>query len=458
MNMKRLLLSTLLSVMSLFAIQAQDVLSSTNKENIDKLVQNAVSSDLAWDRLTYMADTFGPRFSGSQNLEDALDWILEEMQKDGFDKVWGQPVMVPHWVRGEERATLISPRKQELPMLGLGGSVATPEGGITAEVIVVKSFEELESVKDEVKGKIVLYNAEFTSYGRTVQYRMNGAIEAAKLGAVASIIRSVGPFSMQTPHTGTMNYEEGVDKIPHAAITVEDAMMIQRMYDRGNKIEIHLDMNAKTLPDFESRNIIAEIKGSEYPNQIIVLGGHIDSWDVGQGVMDDGGGSIASWEAARLLIKNGIRPKRTIRVVLWANEENGLRGAAEYHRWVKEEENSLNNHVLAMESDAGVFDPIGFGFTGSDRGFEILTEIGKTLKPIESGTVTKGGGGADIGPLMNDGVPGMGLVVDGEKYFWYHHTAADTMDKLDKDDFNECVATMATFAYAVADIEERLPR
>ncbi|MFP8488469.1 M28 family metallopeptidase [Gracilimonas sp. Q87] len=456
--MKRLLLSTLLSVMSLFAIQAQDVLSSTNKENIDKLVQNAVSSDLAWDRLSYMADTFGPRFSGSQNLEDALDWILEEMQKDGFDKVWGQPVMVPHWVRGEERATLISPRKQELPMLGLGGSVATPEGGITAEVIVVKSFEELESVKDEVKGKIVLYNAEFTSYGRIVQYRMNGAVEAAKLGAVASIIRSVGPFSMQTPHTGTMNYEEGVDKIPHAAITVEDAMMIQRMYDRGNKIEIYLDMNAKTLPDFESRNIIAEIKGSEYPNQIIVLGGHIDSWDVGQGVMDDGGGSIASWEAVRLMIKNGIRPKRTIRVVLWANEENGLRGATEYHRWIKEVENSLNNHVLAMESDAGVFDPIGFGFTGSDRGFEILTEIGKTLQPIESGKVTKGGGGADIGPLMNDGVPGMGLVVDGEKYFWYHHTAADTMDKLDKDDFNECVATMATFAYAVADIEERLPR
>ncbi|MDZ7807078.1 MAG: M28 family metallopeptidase [Gracilimonas sp.] len=387
-----------------------------------------------------------------------LDWILEEMHKDGFDKIWAQPVMVPHWVRGEESATLVSPRKQDLPMLGLGGSVATPEGGITAEVIVVKSFEELESIKDEVKGKIVLYNAEFTSYGRTVQYRMNGAIEAAKLGAVASIIRSVGPFSMQTPHTGTMNYEDGIKKIPHAAITVEDAMMIQRIYDRGAKIKIHLEMNAKTLPDFESRNVIAEIKGSEFPDEIIVLGGHIDSWDVGQGVMDDGGGSLAAWEAVRLMIKNGIRPKRTVRVVLWANEENGLRGATEYHRWVKEEENTLDNHILAMESDAGVFDPIGFGFTGSDRGFKILTEIGKTLQPIESGKITRGGGGADIGPLMNDGVPGMGLVVDGEKYFWYHHTAADTMDKLDKDDFNECVATMAAFAYAVADIEERLPR
>ncbi|WP_103664830.1 M28 family metallopeptidase [Gracilimonas amylolytica] len=458
--MKHLLLSTILCLLSLTVTQvkAQDVLTPTNTENINDLVEAAVSSDLAWNRLSYMADTFGPRFSGSQNLEDALDWIIQEMEKDGFDKVWAQPVMVPHWVRGKEKATLVSPREQDLPMLGLGGSVATPEGGITAEVVVVKSFEELEKVKDEVKGKIVLFNSEFTSYGRTVQYRMNGAIEAAKLGAVASIIRSVGPYSMQTPHTGTMNYEDGVKKIPHAAITVEDAMMIQRMYDRGDAIRIHLEMNARTLPDFESRNIIAEIKGTEHPEEIIVLGGHIDSWDVGQGVMDDGGGSIAAWEAVRLMIKNGIRPKRTVRVVLWANEENGLRGATEYHRWVKEDEKSLDDHVLAMESDAGVFDPIGFGFTGSERGFEILTEIGQTLRSIESGVVTKGGGGADIGPLMNDGVPGMGLVVNGEKYFWYHHTAADTMDKLDKDDFNECVATMAAFAYAVADIDERLPR
>jgi len=456
--MKHTLASIIICCLTFLTTQAQNTLNTTHEKNIDQLVEEALSSDLAWNRLTYMADTFGPRFSGSQNLEDAMDWIIEEMKNDGFDNVWGQPVMVPHWVRGEESATLTSPRKKDLPMLGLGGSVATPEGGITAEVIVVKSFEELESVKNEVKGKIVLYNAEFTSYGRTVQYRMNGAIEAAKMGAVASIIRSVGPYSMQTPHTGTMNYEEGVNKIPHAAITIEDAMMIQRMYDRGNKIEIHLEMNAKTLPDFESRNVIAEIKGSEYPDEIIVLGGHIDSWDVGQGVMDDGGGSIAAWEAVRLMIKNGIRPKRTVRVVLWTNEENGLRGATEYHRWVKIEERSLENHILAMESDAGVFDPIGFGFSGSERGFEILTEIGKTLEPIESGVVTKGGGGADIGPLMNDGVPGMGLVVEGEKYFWYHHTGADTMDKLDKDDFNECVATMAAFAYGVADIEERLPR
>lgn len=451
--------TTLLLITVFFQpVYAQSVLQGEHKENARNLIESATNSDLAWERLTYMADTFGPRFNGSENLENSLDWIIETMKNDGFDNVWEQPVMVPHWVRGEESATLISPREQDLPMLSLGGSIATPEDGITANVIVVKSFEELEKVKDQVKGKIVLFNAEFTSYGRTVQYRMNGAVEAAKHGAVASIIRSVTPYSMQTPHTGTMYYDDEVKKIPHAAITIEDAMMIQRLYNRGEDIKINLKISAETLPDAESRNVIAEIKGTEYPDEIIVLGGHIDSWDVGQGVMDDGGGSIAAWEAVRLMNKLGIKPKRTIRVVLWTNEENGLRGANEYHRWVKEDEQSLENHVLAMESDAGVFDPIGFGFTGSERAFEILSEIGKTLEPIESGKVTKGGGGADIGPLMQDGVPGMGLVVDGSRYFWYHHTAADTMDKLDKEDFNECVATMAVFAYAVADIDERLPR
>ncbi|MGN8226639.1 M28 family metallopeptidase [Gracilimonas sp. BCB1] len=438
-------------------MKAQSVLNNQHKEHAQQLIQKAMGSDVAWERLTYMADTFGPRFSGSENLENSIDWIVETMQEDGFDKVWTQPVMVPHWVRGEESATLLSPRKKDLPMLSLGGSVATPEGGLSAEVIVVKSFDELEKVKDQVEGKIVLYNAEFTSYGRTVQYRVNGAIEAAKHGAVASVIRSVGPYSMQTPHTGTMYYDEEVKKIPHAAITIEDAMLIQRLYDRGEKIEINLNIQAETFPDTESRNVIAEVKGTEFPDEIIVMGGHIDSWDVGQGVMDDGGGCIAAWEAVRLMNELGIKPKRTIRVVLWTNEENGLRGAEEYHRWVKEDEKSLENHVLAIESDAGVFDPIGFGFTGSERAYEILSEIGTTLDPIESGKVNKGGGGADIGPLMRDGVPGMGLVVDGSRYFWYHHTAADTMDKLDKEDFNECAATMAVFAYAVADIEEKLP-
>lgn len=456
---KYLLLFSLLLLISFSSVtHAQPNLSGEIITNSEALISEALENDIAWERLTYLADTFGPRFSGSENLENSIDWIVETMQNDGFDKVWTQPVQVPHWVRGEESAMLISPYEKELNMLGLGGSIATPEGGISAEVIVVKSFEELVQIKDEVSGKIVLFNAEFTSYGRTVQYRMNGAIEAAKYGAVASLIRSVTPFSMQTPHTGLMNYDADIEKIPHAAITLEDANLIQRLYDQGETIQIHLEMNAQTFPDTKSRNVIAEIKGTEYPDEIIVLGGHIDSWDVGQGVMDDAGGSLAAWEAVRLMKKLGIKPKRTIRVVLWTSEEVGIQGGNEYHRWVQEDEQSLENHILAMESDAGVFDPVGFGFSGSDEAFEILREIGRLLEPIESGAMIKGGGGADIGPLMRAGIPGMGLVVEGSKYFWYHHTNADTMDKLDKEDFNQCIATMAVFAYAVADLEDRLPR
>ncbi|MEX0608239.1 MAG: M28 family metallopeptidase [Balneolaceae bacterium] len=434
------------------------VTTNTHAIHAEELIESAMESDEAWERLVYLADTFGPRFSGSENLENSIDWIVETMESDGFDRVWTQPVKVPNWIRGEESAILTSPYKKNLPMLGLGGSIATPENGITAEVIVVQSFEELEQVSDKVEGKIVLYNVEFTTYGATVAYRTNGAVEAAKHGAVASLVRSVGSYSMQTPHTGVSRYQEGVQKIPHAAITVEDAMLIQRLYQRGEKVEITLKMEAETLPDADSRNVIAEVTGSEFPDEIIVMGGHIDSWDVGQGVMDDGGGCIAAWEAVRLMIELGIKPKRTIRVVLWTNEENGLRGAEEYHRWVKEDERSLENHVLAIESDAGVFDPRGFGFSGSEQAYEMLSEIGGHLESIDSGVVTKGGGGADIGPLMRDGVPGMGLTVDGSKYFWYHHTDADTIDKLEKTDFNECVATMAVFAYMVADIDERLPR
>lgn len=456
--MKRTL-STLFSIVFFStSLYAQTVLSPSQKDDANKIIKTALNQEVGWERLTYIGDTFGARLSGSESLENTIDWVVETMKKDGFNKVWTQPVMVPHWVRGEESATLISPHKDDLPMLGLGGSIATPKDGITAEVIVVKSFDELEKVKDQAKGKIVLYNAKFTSYGRTVRYRTQGAIEAAKLGAVASIVRTVGPFSMQTPHTGGMSYDENVPKIPHAAITIEDAMMLQRLYDRGEKIVINLKMSAKTLPDAKSRNIIAEIKGSEHPEEVIVMGGHIDSWDVGKGMMDDGGGIVASWEALRLIKELGLKPKRTIRVVLWVNEENGLRGGTEYHRWVKEDEKSIENHVLAIESDGGVFEPIGFGFTGSERAFDMLTEIGTTLNPIGSGNISKGGGGADIGPLMRDGVPGMGLQVDGTRYFWYHHSDADTIDKLDKDEFNKCIATMAVFAYEVADMQETLPR
>lgn len=454
----KLIFPTLLLVLMPLLAEGQPMIKQDHKAIADKLISSSLSNQTGFERLTYLTDYYGPRLSGSQVLEDGIDWVVQEMEKDGFDKVWTQPVKVPHWVRGNEYATLNVPISKKLPMASMGGSVGTPNKGITAEVMVVGSFDELENRKIEAKGKIVLFNVPFTSYGETVQYRMNGAVAAAKHGALASIIASVASYSMQTPHTGTMSYEDGVKKIPHAAITTEDANLIERFIKRGEKVNLTLKMEAKNLPEATSRNIIAEIKGSDFPEEIIVMGGHIDAWDNGHGAMDDGGGCVAAWEALRLIKETGKRPKRTIRVVLWTNEENGLRGAEEYLRWVKEDEKSLDNHVLAMESDSGVFDPIGFGFSGSDDAYEILSSIGDLLKPADSGEVRKGGGGADIGPLMRNGVPGMGLNVDGSKYFWFHHTAVDTIDKLNIDDFNECVATMAVFAYMVADIDVRLPR
>lgn len=428
-----------------------------HRDEAQKLINAALEDDASFERLTLFVDTFGHRLSGSRSLENSIDWIVDKMKEDGLENVHTQEVMVPHWVRGNEYATLLSPRKKDMPMLALGGSIGTPNEGIEAEVLVVGSFEDLRNKAGQAKGKIVLYNVPFTSYGETVRYRTLGAIEAAKTGAVASLIRSVGPFSMKTPHTGTSRYDNNVKKIPHAAITLEDASLLHRMQERGETIRIKLYMEAKTLPDAISRNIVAEIKGSEHPEEIVVLGGHIDSWDVGQGAMDDAGGCFAVWEAVKLMKQLGLRPKRTVRVVLWTNEENGLQGAYKYRDIVKEKE-MLENHVLAMESDAGVFTPEGFGFSGPDEAFEIIQQIGALLEPVGSGNITRGGGGADIGPLMREGVPGMGLRVDGSRYFWYHHTPADTIDKLNAEDYNKCVATMAVMAYTVANMEQRLPR
>ena len=421
----------------------------------NRLIEAALKDTSGFERLAEMCDTFGPRFSGTDNLEKAIDWILSEMNRDGLSNVHGEAVMIPKWVRGNESASMVSPWKKELHMLGLGGSIGTPPEGITADIMVVSSFDELEEMADEAKGKIVLFNVPFTNYGKTVSYRSGGAVAASKAGAVASIIRSVGPYSMNTPHTGNSRYEEGIRKIPHAAITVEDAAMIGRMVNRGQTVTVKLKMEGRYEEDVPSRNAVAEIRGSEYPEEVVVMGGHIDSWDVGQGAMDDGGGCVAAWQAVKLMKDLGLTPRRTVRVVLWTNEENGLRGGNAYRDAHIDE---LDNHILAIESDGGVFKPSGFGFSGSDEAFNMITDIGKLLSPIESGKITKGGGGADIGPIMREGVPGMGLRVDGSKYFWYHHTNADTWDKLDRDEFNRCVATMAVMAYVVADMDEKLPR
>ncbi|HEX6981524.1 MAG TPA: M28 family metallopeptidase [Balneolaceae bacterium] len=459
--MKTHLCSTLLFFFTIASVasaqNSTNINISTYQDEAQKIIEAALSDEQAFDKLTLFVDKFGHRFSGSESLENSIDWIVSQMKKQPFDTVFTQKVMVPHWVRGEESATLIAPRKKNLPMLGLGGSIGTPEGGIKAEVLVVGSFDELHEKADQAKGKIIVYNVPFTTYGETVQYRYRGGIEAAKVGAVASLIRSVGPYSMKTPHTGTSSYQEGVKKVPQAAITIEDAKMLHRMQERGKEIVIKLSMDAKMLPDVPSRNVIAEIKGSKYPEEIVVLGGHIDSWDVGQGAMDDAGGCFAAWEAVMLMKELGLRPKRTVRVVMWTNEENGLRGGTGYRDMVKEN-GTLQNHVLAIESDGGVFKPLGFGFGGSDEAYKIVSEISKLLEPIGADKMVRGGGGADIGPIMREGVPGMGLLVDGSRYFWYHHTAADTIEVLDLEEYKECIATMAVMAFVVADMEQTLPR
>jgi len=425
------------------------------RDDADRIINAALADSAPFRRLTELTDRFGSRFSGSASLEAAIDWVLAEMRRDGLANVRGEPVMVPHWVRGAESAELVSPRRQRLHMLGLGGSVATPPQGITAPVLVVGSFDELTSRAAEARGKIVLFDVPFTTYRETQRYRTGGAVAAARVGAVASLIRSVTPHSLSTPHTGGMRYDSTVARIPHAALTLEGAELLHRMQDRGERPVVTLTMGAQTLPDAPSRNVVAELVGRERPNEVVVIGGHIDSWDVGQGAMDDGGGSVAAWEAVRLLQRLGLRPRRTIRVVLWTNEENGLRGGLGYRA---AHERELADHVLAIESDGGVFSPTGFGVVGSDSAIAMAAQIGALLDRIGAGRVEKGGGEADISPLVAAGVPGMGLEVDGTRYFWYHHTDADTMDKLDPAELARCVATMAVMAYVAADMPDRLPR
>lgn len=419
------------------------------------LIDAVMRSDFAYQRLARLCDTFGPRFCGTTNMEAALDWILAQMKKDGLENVHGEEVMVPHWVRGAESAELLAPRARRLPMLGLGGSIATPPEGITAEVLVVKSFADLTERASEASNKIVLFNVPFTSYGETVAIRTRGAVEAARVGAVASLIRSVTPFSMQSPHTGSMSYNVAVRKIPHAAITVEDAAMMQRMQDRGEKIVVRLNMSAATLPDVPSSNIVAEITGREKPEEIVLVSGHIDSWDVGQGAMDDGGGAISAWEAVRIMHELGLRPRRTVRVVLWTNEENGLAGARGYERLHQGE---MARHVLAIESDRGTFQPEGFSFVGSDEARKIIQTLAEPLGQIGAAKIFNAGSEADVGFLQRDNVPTMALVDDETKYFWYHHSDGDTMDKLDPHELSACAAAMAAMAWQVADAPEALPR
>jgi carboxypeptidase Q len=418
------------------------------------IIGEALFESFGWHRLAEMTDRFGHRLSGSAALTNAIAWSVEEMRRDGLENVHTEPVMVPRWVRGEEHLEIVEPARHDVIMLGLGGSVGTPPAGIEAELLSVKSFDDLEAHGSQARGRIVLFNAPFTGYSESVQFRSNGAVRAARLGAVAALVRSVGPPGLRTPHTGALRYADDVVRIPAAAIATEDADRLQRLQDRGVRVTLRLEMSARTLADVESANVIAEIRGSERPHEIVVLSGHIDSWDVGTGASDDGAGCVVSWETLRILKKLNLRPRRTIRLVLFTNEENGLRGGIAYRDAHRSE---LANHVLMFESDSGVFGPYGFGFTGDSPGRAAVREIATLLNGIGLDYIGPNGGGADIGPSVQAArIPAMSLETDGAKYFVIHHTPADTVERIDPIEMSRAAAGIAVMAYIVADMPTRL--
>jgi carboxypeptidase Q len=445
------------------AAQSATPLAGHYRETVEKIVATAHADRGAFRKLAYLTDHIGHRLSGSPELERAIAWAAQAMKEDGLE-VRTEKVMVPHWVRGIETAQLTAPIQRPLTVLGLGGTVATPKAGITAPVVVVHDWAELEAKQAQVKGAIVLYDVAMprwtedkgSGYGEVVQYRGAGASRGAKLGAVGVLMRSVTAHSLHTPHTGAMSYEEGVTKIPALAVTVEDSTLIARLAAEG-PVSVHMRCDDQMLPDVESANVLGELRGRERPDEIIVIGGHIDSWDVGQGAHDDGAGAVTMMHALATIKKLGLTPRRTIRVVLFTNEENGLRGGRSY---AKDHAGELAKTVVAIESDSGGYPPRGFSVQSKaetqDRMRARVADITTLLKPINASRVTTGHGGADIGPMAPSGVPLIGLDTDGRTYFDIHHTDADTLDKVDPAALADDVAAVAALAYVIADMPERV--
>jgi carboxypeptidase Q len=419
-----------------------------------RLIGEAVSDTFAWRRLALLTDSIGHRLSGSPQLERAVQWAVDEMKRDGLENVHTEPVMVPKWVRGTESAEILEPARQPIVMLGLGGSIATPVDGVQGEVLVVHDFEELEAQSARARGRVVLFNVKFTNYEDTVRFRTGGPSRASRVGAVAMLIRSVGPDGLRLPHTGVLQYANDTPRIPAASIASEDADRLQRMVDRGGRVVVRLKMEAHFEADALSANVVGELRGREKPDEIVVLGGHLDSWDVGAGASDDGAGCIVTWEALRIMKKLNMRPRRTIRLVLFTNEENGGRGGQAYREQHRAE---LNKHVMMLESDIGVFRLTGFGYTGSSTGRQTVRAITTLLQGIGTLDVMPTGGGADVGPAAQEGrIPSMSLESDDSRYFNYHHTAADTVDKIDPIEMAKCAAAITVMAYVIADLPERL--
>jgi hypothetical protein len=433
---------------------------NTNEDSvfIDKIYDEALANGNSYEWLDYLSNQIGGRLSGSINYDRSVKWGMDELEMINLDSVWLQPVMIPKWVRGAPEYAHIesSPGNTiSVPIAALGGSISTPSIGISANVIEVKNFNELKMIgKDSIRGKIIFYNRPmdptlintFQAYGGSVNQRTQGAVEAAKLGAIGVIVRSMTTSLDDYPHTGSMYYE-GLSlnqRIPAAAISTNGAELLSSMLSLNPNIKFFFRQNSKNFPDVLSHNVIAQINGSEKPNEIIVIGGHLDSWDLGDGSHDDGAGIVQSMEVLRILKDLNYSPKRTIRVVLFANEENGLRGGTKYA-----EEAILNNekHFFALESDAGGFTPRGFSFDTSEKEFKTIKKFENLFIKYGMDNFFIGGSGADIGPLKNGEVILAGLRPDTQRYFDYHHAASDTFDKINKRELELGAAAMTALVY-----------
>ena len=435
------------------SLSAEEKVDSTN---IKQFFNSALTQGKSYEWLRDLTQNIGGRLSGSPEAQKAVEWGEKVMKEVGLDSVWLQPVMVPHWVRGkkEEAYYTVNGTKKEVPICALGFSVATPKNGIRAEVIEVKSLEEAEQLGDQMKGKIVFFNRPFDNtlintfraYGGCVDQRVGGAAVCGKYGAVGVIVRSMTNSIDDEPHTGTMSYKDLPKEqyIPTAAISSRAAEHLSEDLKSNPKLNFYFKQHCKTLPDAPSFNVVGQIKGSESPEKIIVVGGHLDSWDLGEGAHDDGSGIVQSLEVAYLFKKNNIKPKNTIRIVFFMNEENGTRGAKEYARLTKV---NKEIHVGGLESDAGGHTPRGFSIDANASNTELVKSWKNLLAPYGLHDLIKGGSGADISPLKDDGVTLVGYRPDSQRYFDYHHTSRDTFDKVNKRELELGSASMTSIIY-----------
>lgn len=432
--------------------------AQSDQEVIKNIFDSSLSNGKSYEWLDYLSNQIGGRLSGSLNAERAVQWTKEELENVGLDKVWLQPVMVPKWVRGAPEFAYIeseSGKTINVNICALGGSVATPAVGLKAKVIEVQGIEELATLgREKIEGKIVFFNRPmdetlintFRAYGGCVDQRGNGAKEAGEYGAVGAIVRSMNLRLDDFPHTGAMNYGDTPvnERIPSAAISTNDAELLSSMLKLNKDLQFYFRQSCQQLDDVLSYNVIGEITGSEFPNEYIIVGGHLDSWDLGDGSHDDGAGCVQSMDVLRLLKVNGIRPKRSIRVVLFMNEENGLRGGRKYAEVAKEKG---ENHIFALESDSGGFTPRGFSFDCTDADFNQVLSWKPLFKPYLIHYFEKGGSGADIGPLKNDNIVLAGLRPDSQRYFDHHHAENDTFEHVNKRELELGAATMTALVY-----------